>query len=298
MNRASVALIASFLVVAVARAQSTVKPSTQQSDSELNTITVQAERDRAILERRVNTFVSSVTIAPYQESLAQWKKEMPICPQVAGLPYLDGEYVLTRFSQIAEAVGASLAPNICRPNLYILVSSVPDELIAEWSKHNPWMFGTAGGMKIRQFLHANAPVRVWYNTSFFNGDGLPCKVYNEGITMCEQGSQITQIRRNAVRDLSSVVVLVDARQIKEISMGQLAAYIAMVGLAEIRVGAKLGDAPTILRLFTDTANAPALGMSAWDTAYLKALYHTELDDKTQLLALKASMLNEIAPGSP
>jgi hypothetical protein len=72
----------------------------------------------------------------------------------------------------------------------------------------------------------------------------------------------------------------------------------MVGLAEIRVDAKLGDAPTILRLFTDTANAPTLGMSAWDTAYLKALYHTELDDKTQLLALKASMLNEIAPGSP
>jgi hypothetical protein len=106
LNRASVAPIALFLVVAVARAQSPVNPSTQQSDSELNTITVQAERDRAILERRVNTFVSSVTIAPYQESLAQWKKEMPICPQVAGLPYLDGEYVLTRFSQIAEAAGA------------------------------------------------------------------------------------------------------------------------------------------------------------------------------------------------
>jgi hypothetical protein len=288
-----VALSASLLLAAVATAQVPNNPSTQQSQTELSTITVEAERDRAVLERRVNTFVSGITVAPYQESLARWKKEMPICPQVAGLPYLDGEYVLSRFSETAAAAGASLAPTICRPNLYILVSSVPDELIAEWSKRNPWMFGNAGGIKIRQFLHATVPVRVWYNTALFNGDGISCKVYNEGIPVCEQDAQIAQIRLAAVRDFSSVIVVVDARQTKDLSMGQLAAYIAMVGLAEIRVDAKLGDAPTILHLFTDSANAPPLGMSSWDAAYLKALYHTEHDDRTQLLALKTTMINAI-----
>jgi|ERR1700733_2660779 len=294
-NRGRLALTALSLLAAVATAEPPAKPAEQQSGTELSQITVEAARDRATLERRVNTFVSVITMAPYQQSLARWKKETPICPQVAGLPYLDGEFVLSRFSEMAAAAGASLAPNICRPNLYILVSSVPDELIAEWSKRNPWMFGTAGGTKIRQFLHASAPVRVWYNTSLFNGDGVSCKVYDEGINICEQGTQIAQVRLASVRDLTSVVVLVDARQIKEINMGQLAAYIAMVGLAEIRVDAKLGDAPTILHLFTDSANAPALGMSGWDAAYLKALYHTEHDDKTQLLALKASMIKDVAP---
>jgi hypothetical protein len=283
------------LLAAVALAEPPAKLPDRQSETELNTITVEAARDRAILERRVNTFVSGITVAPYQQSLARWKKEIPICPQVAGLPYLDGEYVLSHFSQIAAAAGASLAPDVCSPNLYILVSSVPNELIAEWSKRNPWMFGGAGGTKIRQFLRATAPVRVWYNTAFFSGDGVFCKIYGEGIPICEQGAQISQVRLASLRDLNSVIVLVDARQIKEINMGQLAAYIAMVGLAEIRIDAKLGDAPTILHLFTDAANAPALGMSAWDTAYLKALYHTEHDDKTQLLALKASMLKEVAP---
>jgi hypothetical protein len=232
-------------------------------------------------------------MTPYQQSLALWKKEVPICPQVAGLPYLDGEYVLTRFSQIAQAAGATLAPSICRSNLHILVSSVPDELIAEWSKRNPWMFGTAGGTKIHQFLHASAPIRVWYNTSFFSPDGISCKVVNEGMPFCEQHAQIAQANLLAVRDLVSVMVLVDARQIKEIGMAQLAAYIAMVGLSEIRVDAKLGDAPTILRLFADPANAPVLDMSSRDTAYLKALYHTEHDDKTQLLALKAAMTEDV-----
>jgi hypothetical protein len=289
-----ITLAALLLLAAVAPAQP-LKPSPPQSETELNTLTVEAERNRATLERRVNTFVSSITIAPYQQSLARWKKETPICPQVAGLPYLDGEYVLSRFSELAAAAGATLAPNICRPNLYILVSSVPDELIEEWSKRNPWMFGAAGGAKIHQFLHSSDPIRVWYNTSFFSADGIPCKVYNEGIRICEQGTQIGQVRLSSVRDLTSVVVLVDARHIKEVKMGQLAAYIAMVGLAEIRIDAKLGDAPTILHLFSDSANVPALGMSVWDTAYLSALYQTEHDDKTQLLAVKASMLKEVAP---
>jgi hypothetical protein len=63
----------------------------------------------------------------------------------------------------------------------------------------------------------------------------------------------------------------------------------------MRHDAKTGDAPTILNLFTDSANAPALGMSTWDAAYLKALYHTQHEDKTQLLALKTSMAKDLAP---
>jgi hypothetical protein len=72
-----------------------------------------------MLERRVKTFVSAVTTAPFQESLAQWQKEIPICPEVAGLPYDDGEYILSRLSQIARAAGVPLAPESCSPNLHI-----------------------------------------------------------------------------------------------------------------------------------------------------------------------------------
>jgi len=76
---------------------------------------------------------------------------------------------------------------------------------------------------------------------------------------------------------------------------KLAAYVAMVGFAEIRADAKFGDAPTILRLFNDPAHAPAEGLSTWDAAYLKALYHTIHSDRTQFLDVGKSMLKEIAP---
>jgi hypothetical protein len=287
----STALTALSLLATIAIAEPPTRPPDQQTATELNTITVEAPRDRATIERRVNTFVSGITTAPYLQSLARWQKEIPICPQVAGLPYDDGEYVLSRLSQIAAAAGASLAPEICQPNLRIIVSSVPDELIAAWYKREPWMFDDANGAKIRQFLHASTPVRVWYKTAYFNWDGRPC-LLNQGLPVCTQDANV---RLAALRDLSSVIVLIDARRTKDITMGQLAAYVAMVGLAEIRVNAKIGDALTILRLFTDPANAPTLGMSTWDEAYLKALYHTQHEDKTQLLAVKASMLNDVAP---
>jgi hypothetical protein len=285
------AALALLPLLGAAAAAALPETSTHESESKLKTITVEAQRDRATLERRVKKFVSGITKVPFEDSLARWQKEIPMCPHVGGLTRDHGEYILSQLSQIAAAAGAPLAPEKCRPNFYVIVTSVPDELMAAWSKRDPWLFGNAGGTKVRQFLTASTPIRVWYNTEFYNGDGTPCE-WIEGIPVCGAGGHI---RWGAVRDLSSVIVLVDASRAKGISFGQLAAYIAMVGLAEIRIDPKIGDAPTILRLFADSANAPALGMSKWDAAYLKALYHTEHDDRMQLLALKAYMLKDVAP---
>ena len=51
----------------------------------MDTITVQAQRDKAKLEREVNKFVSSTIVQPrnYDESLWRWKDN--VCPLVAGL---------------------------------------------------------------------------------------------------------------------------------------------------------------------------------------------------------------------
>jgi hypothetical protein len=68
----------------------------------------------------------------------------------------------------------------------------------------------------------------------------------------------------------------------------------MVGLAQDRLDAKLGDAPTILQLFSKPEKAPPLGLSAWDESYLKALYHTQ-HERTQRLAVARTLVQEVAP---
>ena len=254
----------------------------------LATITVEAARERTIIRRQVRNYVSAITAAPQGVSLGRWAKPTPLCPLIAGLPRADGEFMLRRLSEIATSVGAPLAPEHCRVNFYVVVTSVPDELIDAWSKRDTWMFidnAHPGGTVVRRFLHASTPVRVWYNVAYTDVDGLPMAKL----------SGTAESFGGMVRDLWSVIVLVDARKTTGVSFGQLAAYIAMAGLAQTRLDAKLADAPTILQLFVDAGKAPLNGLSPWDLAYLKGLYDTAHSDKMQLSEIKISMMREIAP---
>jgi hypothetical protein len=291
---------ASLLAFAAATAEPPLKSSQPQTSAPLDTITVKAKRARAMLEHRVDKFVYGITVAPFEDSIARWQKQTPICPLVAGLSHDDGEYMLSRLSQIAAAAGASLAPENCRPNFFVVVTSVPDELIAAWSKRNN-LFGDAYGNKVRRFMTTSIPVRVWYNVQLTDRDGAPCGAVGLGgsmigalnrIPICPDGGHVAF---GSVRDLASAIILIDARLAKGISFGQLSAYVAMNGLAEIRPHAKVGDAPSILHLFTEPASAPPLGLSSWDAAYLKAIYHTQQDDKTQLLAVRELVVKELTP---
>ena len=80
-----------------------------------------------------------------------------------------------------------------------------------------------------------------------------------------------------------------------VNFGQIASYIAMIGLAEIRADPQVADAPTILHLFSRAENERPAGLSTWDEAFLKALYRTEHTDKQQLAEIKTTMVQEIAP---
>jgi len=55
------------------------------------------------------------------------------------------------------------------------------------------------------------------------------------------------------------------------------------------------DAPTILQLFSSPETDRPAGLSTWDEAFLKALYHTRHNDKQQLAEMKTAMVQDIAP---
>jgi hypothetical protein len=296
------ALVALLLLNPPVKADPPANPSDQPPGNKLDSITVNAKRERAILERRVDKFVYGITVTPFEDSIARWQKQTPICPLIAGLSQDDGEYMLTRLSEIATTAGASLAPEKCQPNFFVVVTSVPDQLIAAWSKRNDLFGRDAYKSRVHRFMTSSIPVRVWYNVQLTDRDGVRCSGGGglagtyipaiNGIPICPGAGHLAY---GTVRDISSVIMVVDADLAKGISFGQLSAYIAMNGLAEIRTNARVGDAPSILHLFTEPASAPPLGLSPWDSAYLKAIYHTEQTDKTQLLAVKDSVVHDVAP---
>jgi hypothetical protein len=269
-------------------------PSPPDAKSELPSITVEASRREAVREQ-ASTFASEIALTRHDQSLANWQREIPVCFLVAGLPREDGEYMLARLSKIAATAGAPVAPKKdCKPNLFVVVASNPDALLKVWNMRDVRFYDNeqnvdsdqnVGGTEIRQFLDSKAPVRVWYNWELYNGYGV-----RGGAPQLA-----TRIRYGAVRDLAAVVVLVNAPRVKGVSYGQLSAYIAMVGLAEIKPDAKVSSTPSILQLFSGSKDPAPPGLTQWDEAFLKGLYHTEHLDQHQLADIKAAMVDEIAP---
>jgi hypothetical protein len=266
----------------------------------LDSVTVEAARHRELVVQQAKAFVSHIAPKPYDTSMARWQTVAPICPLVAGLPRDDGEYILTRVSGIAAAAGAPLAPEHCKPNFYIVFSATPDALLKAWNRRDVYMFGDEteqGGGKIRKFLNSNSPIRVWYNAELFSDEGTPLgnRVGGDREWRANLRARATRLLFNETRDLTSALVMIDAPRAQGVNFGQLAAYIALVGLAEVRPDADQADAPTILHLFSSSDAERPAGLSRWDQAFLKALYHTEHTDRQQLEEIKTAVAAEIAP---
>jgi hypothetical protein len=280
--------------------------------SDLSTITVEARRARATLEKQVSTFVTGVMTHYSDESLARW--DTAVCPLVAGLPRDAGEFVLARLSQIVRSVDAPLAAEDCRANLYVIVTREPDLLLKSWRRRDAHIFGNAPPGTIRRFLNTPRPVRVWYNADISASDGVLSSstlagsvggVASNGALGGGNGgtnSYPTNTRPkpsrliwNEVQALSSVIVIVDSTKLKAVSIGQLADYIGLIALAEVRLDTDSGTAPTILHLFADSKAATPQQLSAWDQALLKSLYDTPQKSVMQLSQIKTGVLQSLAP---
>jgi hypothetical protein len=300
--------LALWLAAAQAAAQATPAPGATATGATaaaggkpLPQVTVEADRVR--LGHRLFTFVSSISRAiPRDESLRRW--QVPICPLVAGLTQDEAEFMLARLSQIVRQAGAPLDKEHCvQPNLVVIVTPKPDELLNAWNAHRH----AAGKLydyaaSFRRWRQTPRPIRVWYNHNFGSAEGSP--VLNGSLQVgraswgAASGGYVASLM--SVKDVlqfSSVAVIVDARQIVGLQIGQICDYIAMAALTEPDLDAPLADAPTILRLFSARAAGKPLpeGLGDWDRAFLKSLYEMNLADVTQRSQITGRMLEDLAP---
>jgi len=258
----------------------------------LDSVTVEARRQRELLERQVSTFVSGIVITPKYESL--WRWQLPICPLVAGLPFEEGKFVFQRVSQVASEAGIPLGAPNCRPNLLIVMTREPEALLEDWWDQQPRLFNTDRGVAgIKRIIRGAAPVRVFYNAC-----SVPPpmrKTFAIGVLAnCDKGKLGSRLSWTTVRVIYSVVIVVDKRQTENLELGPLTDYVAMLSLAQIRRDPDLGAAPTILRLF-DQSDAPApQALSTWDQAFLKSLYDTDASKVAHLSQIKHRMNQVLA----
>lgn len=268
---------------------------------------VTVEGHREALERRVRDFVSQITANASDESLERWTR--PMCPLVAGLTQKQGEMVLTRLSQIARTAGAPLGPQDCQASLIIVVTTDPKKAIEAWRKRSQGrIFNGASSMRVRHFIETARPVRAWYNTRADDRYGVPLNGAN--VVLNHMGGDAgnratvnshasdTRIERGTVEELGAVLLIVDAHSVEHLQIGQLADYLGMVGLAKLDTAAPLSGSPTILNLFEgDHSQPPPPGITKWDEAFLRALYHTDIGARMQRSAITRSVVHDIEPWS-
>ena len=273
----------------------------------LDSITVEAQRDHDALEKQVDSFVSGAMVHYSDVSPGRWDR--PVCPLVAGLPQEQAEFVLARVSQITAAAGAPLGHPQCKPaNLYIIVTAEPERFLKKWRSRDVRLFDdTYGELAIRRFLDTPRAIRVWYNTAAgdLDGallplDGLPGRAGGRGAAGLSISVPTSTLMHGSrliwpmLEAFSSVIIIADATRIEGLTFEQIAAYVAMAGLAHVRPDSDVGTTPSILQLFSAAADRSPQFLSEWDTAFLKALYNTQRTSALQLLMIKTSMMQSIA----
>jgi hypothetical protein len=272
-------------------------PRSPSGQTELDVVTVEAQKQRKLIEHQISQFVSSITSPSRKESLGRWQP--PICFFVAGLPRDQGEFIVARLSQVARDSSAPLAPDACKPNFVIVVTTEPERLLEKWWARSPTLFYRVRGIAgAKHFIHTDRPVRVWYNANEGCGDGAAMTFFDVGGFMypsCSNGGLRSRLTWDEIRDIQSVIMVVDLARIESLSIGQLADYIAMTGLAEIREDAEPGPAPTILHLFGHTSAVRPLGLSSWDQVFLKALYTTKQENVMQLEEIELQLDQQLVP---
>jgi hypothetical protein len=273
---------------------------------------------RAQLRPEISAFVNNVTdFDPADPILGLARWQVPFCPSVTGLARNLGEFILERVLEVARNAGVRLAGDNCRPNLYVLVNTQPQALLRAMERRNRgFTFGDASPPLINAFIEDPRPVKVWYFTAERTPEGQPligvsipelnrAALEQAGVQVVTPGgvdrsfgtntwSQSSHIRLNAVGAIYRVFVVVDQTRLSGANIGQIADYVAMVGLSQIKPGAALRDAPTILTLFSGGPQAARAGLSEWDREFLKSLYATDQKTVMQRSHIALEMTRAIA----
>ncbi len=317
MNRAAaMALWVAVLLVRGASAAMTAEQAAVHADASANPTMVndpaslaQVTVEGHILEVKARRFVMDVTAASgffMDAAVQQWRR--PVCPLVAGLPQPEGQIVFDHLDTVLASIGVPRGKVGCHPNFFFIVTNEPESVIRGAWKRNWRLFGDASPTLVEKFIRTSRPVRVWYNNLLAGEDGpavaaasVPALAsdplfaqsqFADLPTVEGDGNQL-RARFTVLNDLLAVIAIIDPTEIQGFNWTQIVDYVAMTGLTRIAPDVKVGETPSILRLFTaDTGSRPA-GLSDWDRSFLKDLYGTDPAWRGQRLQVSHLMVRDL-----
>jgi TPR repeat protein len=273
------------------------------AEAGLPTVTIEGRR---ALRHQVDHFVAAEVFQAPDESIMRWNE--PICPSVVGLPRMFDDYIRAHIVEVARAANAPVGGQRCRANFLVIATYDPELVMKELRAKAPHTYDTRKGFGGAEGVpHSQRPVRVWLNSglhcridtmsggkssdmmAFFLGGG-GAQVDTSSPYFCGGGG--SRLSYPAVDSIRSAIIVVDMNRMANVTTRQLADYLAMVGLADIRPNADAGAVPTILGLLQQPEHPPR-GLSAWDRALLYSIYDTSQSSVLQASEMVTAVMNRI-----
>lgn len=281
-------LAATGFGLALAAAQGPTGPADRANPS----ITVDGTRlpQRGVRERAVQ-FVRATGVAAGETPAARWVQ--PVCPEVLGLADVGRRAAEAKIRKVAAAVGAAVAPRGCRRNIVVSFTSDGAALAREVIEREPRRAAHLSPRAREAVLTGPAPIRWLYTTetrgrhgaadtgagnaaqavpATHDGSGAGSPIGGDMPSLMHYESSVVSTLTNRV--LTSAIVIIDTDEAMGRRLDALAAYAALVALAEIR-NADATPEGSILTLFE--ASTPPRDLTAQDMAFLRALYRLPLD---------------------
>lgn len=261
-----------------------------EPDEGIEDIVVTGQRSDALRQRMENFIVEIATPAGDNRGFARWNSRL--CVGVFNLPdERAAHYIADKITVIALEVGLRTGAPGCEPNLKIVFSPDARALATAMVESTPEMFQpfgntegtTLGEAALERFMTSDAAVRWWQVTMVVDAVGNPA-ILLPGFyeTDPETGEPLVPVSRGYVSRLKSGVsdaiwgslVIVDASKLGKVTWPQLAEYLAMVSLAQVKPQQGPVSYDSILNLFH--APNPPRGLTDMDRHYLNALYRMDM----------------------
>lgn len=204
--------------------------------------------------------------------------ETPICPALIGMRRSHGLIVEARVRQIAGRLKLRVDKAGCKPNLTIVMADDGAAFVNALRRKQPTFFDSMPLHDRMRLLASAGPSWTWQSTAPKRRDGGPVAasdIPGSRSPYIVPNAEMSRLSVPVRQDIDLAFVVIDRRKAVGLSLGQIADYAAMAGLAAIRTDrpVKLGRA-SILTMFDDVAaSQPARPeMTDFDIAYLTGLY--------------------------
>jgi hypothetical protein len=293
----SYAALLGFSTVSGAIAQSSETRPTQKFDSTI--IVTGTKTDKKQIRSAARAFVNKAIVPEFDQYA---RRNDPICPKVVGVAESYADIVIAKFTKSAELSGVRVADKNCTPNIFVLFVNNGNKLMATLSRARPGLFAQVLPSDRKALFNNPVAIRWWYGTSLEGADGRKSSVGGSlsGPQFPVINSYYASLIDSKIAvNLTGTIIVIDIEKANGYPLDSVAAYAAMVSMAQIKPATYIKQQDSILSLFESgkSINEVPRDLTKWDQAFISALYETPPNrpgyiQKTLIAGKMAAKLSE------